>query len=84
MLSGMLGVLYYMWFIYYSLQNKSDDEPIEDTKQEDPEALEIEEIHEDVPVKKGVMFLVLGMIIWLLILIVIRRVIDFLVLLYFH
>jgi len=54
---GVVGVLYYIAFIIYSLGNKL---PEVDTKEHDLEAGIEEEEEEDVPVFKGILYLVVG------------------------
>lgn len=54
---GVVGVLYYIAFIIYSLGNKI---PEVDTKEHDLEAGIEEEEEEDVPVVKGILYLVVG------------------------
>jgi len=55
---GIIGVLYYLAFIIYSLGHKLPDDV--DTKEGDLEAGHEEEEEEDVPVSKGVLYLVVG------------------------
>jgi cation:H+ antiporter len=62
-LLGSLGIAYYVWFIWHSLNSK--ETPIEnnhEAKQEDLEQQEEEdeEHHEDVSVRKGITYLVVG------------------------
>ena len=77
-LAGCLGVGYYVWFIYFSLKNKTDITP-EDTKQEeDVESLEVEELKEEVPVRKGITYLVLGSVAFSM-LTLYRRILNFLI-----
>jgi cation:H+ antiporter len=53
---GLAGVAFYMWFIFSSLQ----DQP-EESKEHDEEAGDdVEEMEEELPTSKGVMFLVVG------------------------
>jgi len=56
---GVAGVLYYMWFLYYSLQHKEPESDPE-TKQHDEELGLTEDEEEEEPVTKGFGFLVLG------------------------
>jgi len=57
--AGVLGILYYMWFIFYSLQNK--DPAPEDLKEDkDLEAVNIEVVQEDVSVRRGILYLIAG------------------------
>eukprot|EP00026_Physarum_polycephalum_P010782 Phypoly_transcript_10962.p1 GENE.Phypoly_transcript_10962~~Phypoly_transcript_10962.p1 ORF type:complete len:346 (+),score=47.27 Phypoly_transcript_10962:200-1237(+) len=54
---GIVGVVYYIFFIVYSLGNKLPEE----SKEKDVESgVEEEEHEEDVPVYKGVMYLAVG------------------------
>jgi len=57
---GVLGVGFYLWFLYYSLQHKELSSEEESKQDRDEEALEIEELHEEVSVRKGVAYLVTG------------------------
>jgi len=54
---GVVGVVYYLAFITYSLGNKL---PEVDTKEHDLEAGIEEEVDEDVPIVKGVLYLAVG------------------------
>jgi cation:H+ antiporter len=54
---GVVGVLYYLFFITFSLTNKLPDVP--DKDDEDLEVQEEEEEH-DVPVYKGILYLIVG------------------------
>jgi Ca2+/Na+ antiporter len=55
---GIVGVGFYLWFMYYSLQHKEIEE---DSKQQDEEAGETsDEEEEDVPVTKGAAYLAAG------------------------
>jgi cation:H+ antiporter len=54
---GVVGVLYYIAFIIYSLGNKL---PEVDTKEHDLEAGIEEEEEEDVPIYKGILYLAIG------------------------
>jgi len=58
MLCGMLGVGYYLFFMFYSFKHKHEEEQLEDKR--DEEAGDIEETEEPPNVSKGVAFLVCG------------------------
>eukprot|EP01114_Cavostelium_apophysatum_P015371 TRINITY_DN4164_c0_g1_i1.p1 TRINITY_DN4164_c0_g1~~TRINITY_DN4164_c0_g1_i1.p1 ORF type:complete len:358 (+),score=67.00 TRINITY_DN4164_c0_g1_i1:116-1189(+) len=55
LLAGILGILYYCGFLYYSLTHKEEEK-----EEEDEEAGHTEEMEEDVPVSKGIMYLIAG------------------------
>jgi len=53
---GLFGIGYYFMFLFYSLRNKAGE-----ASQEDEESGHVdEEIEEDVPIRKGVIYLVVG------------------------
>jgi len=56
LICGFAGVIFYLWFVFSSIQN-----PTEESKEHDEElGDDIEEMEEEVSVSKGVMFLVTG------------------------
>jgi len=62
LITGFMGVAYYLWFLYYSLVTKKDSDGETSKQQEsvDEEKGDIEEEAEDVPVSKGIGYLVVG------------------------
>jgi cation:H+ antiporter len=59
--SGILGVGYYIWFLYFSLTHKEVTGQREEEKMmDDLESQHEEENEEDVDVRKGIMYLCLG------------------------
>jgi len=59
LLCGFLGVGYYLFFMYYSLKHKPEDEQLEDEKR-DEESGEIEETEEEPNVTRGIGYLLVG------------------------
>jgi len=57
---GVAGVLYYLWFLYYSLHHKEEIDVNEQAKQHDEELGEVEEEEEEGSAFKGFAFLVAG------------------------
>jgi Ca2+/Na+ antiporter len=59
---GFVGILFYVWFIIYSLQSKEKEGGEPEKQEEDLEMAteEEEEDHENVPVGKGIAYLAIG------------------------